>query len=157
AAALALVLWTSWQQATRSTEQALAAARLQLGRTETALAGAQAEGERLRQAAERQPARSTVRPPGRVPVLALRSRPGAAAVLQLPSTPQALVLWVEREAPARFARYQATLRSEAGSLLWQEVVTPTAREALLIGIDSAAFTPGGYVLTLEGESAGGRR
>ncbi len=155
-AALVVAVWVGGQRV-RSAEQALAAERAVLVRTEAELARVRAEATRAPPApVATQPA--PARPGTRVPLLALMTTRGSQVPsVVLPPAGQPVALWIEREVPIRFERYWVRIRSEGGPTVWEDEVTPSSRDAVLIVLDGALLPSGSYVLSLQGEDRNGRR
>lgn len=91
-------------------------------------------------------------PQAGLPVLALKRvrGAGAGATLRLASSGW-FVLSVEREDPARFDRYRATVLAADGRILWQgNDVHPSSREHLALAFPSSLLPKGEYQLRVEG-------
>lgn len=150
-AAVALVVgsWVIAQRA-RRTESELSA---RLADTERQLAQARLEADRARVPLPSPPPARIAR----VPVLVLLATRGPdAPLLRLPEPAQPVVLSVEREDPPHFPLYRATLRTRAGTTVWQDTVAPGSREAVFIALESSLLPPGEYRLVLEGQAHGDR-
>jgi hypothetical protein len=68
-----------------------------------------------------------------------------------------VALWIEREIPLRFERYHVRVRSEQGTDVFDDQVTPATRDAVLVALDASLLPRGRYTLSLEGAARGGRR
>jgi len=135
---------------------ALATERESLARTEAELARTRAELEHARRPPEVAPP-GPVRATGRVPVLALLTTRGRGLPsVTLPASGP-VALWVERELPVRFERYHVRVRSEQGTVVFEDDAAPATREALLVALDASLVPPGQYTLVLEGEDRSGKR
>ena len=157
-AAFAGLVWASSLRI-RTVEQRLAEKTEALARTEAELARARVQLERAPAPAP-EPGQSAPRWSGgaRVPVLALLTTRGSQLpTLALPPPGQPVALWIERELPARFERYRVTVRSEQGTTVLEDALSPATRDALLLVVDGALLPPGRYTLGLEGETRSGRR
>ena len=91
-----------------------------------------------------------------VPVFALIAMRGdESETLQLPSSPQWILLSLERESPPRFERYRITLLSSTGKKLWEGEAKATSRDTVALGLHSSLLPPGTYVFQVQGISKSG--
>lgn len=160
-AAFAGLVWSSTLRI-RTVEQRLAEKTDALARTEAELARARAELERPPQPPATAPQVrgiiSGLSGAPRIPVLALMTTRGTELPsVAVPAPGQPVALWIEREMPVRHERYRVTLRSEQGTTVLEDTLTPATRDGLLLIVDGALLPPGRYTLSLEGEGRGGRR
>jgi hypothetical protein len=96
--------------------------------------------------------------PGPVPVLMLVATRGSdLPTLELRQEEGPVVLSVERESPPRFSRYQVHLSREGGGAVLDGLFPASSRDAVVLAVDASLLPPGTYAITLEGETASGRR
>lgn len=125
-----------------------------------ARSAAEARARELAQHPQEPPAPVVARaptPPGPVPVLTLIATRGSDLPTLEVRQDGPVVLSVERESPPRFARYQIKLSREGGGAVLDGLFPPSSRDAVVLAVDGSILPAGTYTLTLEGETAAGRR
>jgi hypothetical protein len=116
--------------------------------------------ERAARAALEQELSRSRQPQAGLLVLSLNRTRGAAAsaaTLRLTSSAQWFVISVDREEPARFDVYRATLLGADGGQVWRgDGLKPASKDQLAIAFHSSLLNGGDYRLVVEGMDRAGR-